>query len=109
MSALQEYAPDFYGAVKAHGRDYYRRGDVRIIAKRPRRCRPRSKGPASTRRSSAGTRTTGPKYSCTCPYYQDQGDPCKHAWATVLQANAEGVLPDPHHPGGSDEENAKKA
>ena len=29
------------------------------------------------------------------PFFVDHGEPCKHCWATVLQANQEGVLPDP--------------
>jgi superfamily II DNA or RNA helicase len=29
---------------------------------------------------------------CSCPYFADQGMPCKHIWATVLAADAGGYL-----------------
>jgi hypothetical protein len=32
--------------------------------------------------------------SCSCPYYQDHG-PCKHIWATILQADAKELLRGP--------------
>ena len=30
---------------------------------------------------------------CNCPYYSDRADICKHIWATILAADAEGLLP----------------
>lgn len=30
--------------------------------------------------------------SCTCPYFDDSGDPCKHIWATVLAADGAGTF-----------------
>ena len=30
--------------------------------------------------------------SCTCPYFSPQGEPCKHLWATLLLAEARGLL-----------------
>ena len=36
--------------------------------------------------------------SCTCPYYVDRVDICKHVWAALLAAEAQGVaLLDPGH------------
>src|SRR5438874_2276426 len=32
------------------------------------------------------------KIWCTCPYYCDRAEPCKHIWATVLAAEARGFL-----------------
>jgi hypothetical protein len=29
---------------------------------------------------------------CECPYYVDSGFPCKHLWATILAAEAQGYL-----------------
>ena len=29
---------------------------------------------------------------CTCPYCEDYFEPCKHIWATLLAAEAEGYL-----------------
>ncbi len=31
--------------------------------------------------------------SCTCPYFTDSGEACKHVWATLLVGEAEGALP----------------
>ncbi|HYK92284.1 MAG TPA: SNF2-related protein [Acidobacteriota bacterium] len=31
-------------------------------------------------------------YSCSCPFYEDQLEPCKHVWATILEAEHEGHL-----------------
>ena len=30
--------------------------------------------------------------SCSCPYFSPTGDPCKHLWATILMADARGLL-----------------
>ena len=32
--------------------------------------------------------------SCTCPYFLDQGQTCKHLWAAILSADEEGYLSD---------------
>jgi superfamily II DNA or RNA helicase len=29
---------------------------------------------------------------CTCPYYMDEWEPCKHIWATLLTAESKGML-----------------
>jgi superfamily II DNA or RNA helicase len=31
---------------------------------------------------------------CSCPYFQDRREPCKHIWATVLAADDRGLLAD---------------
>src|ERR1044072_4583680 len=36
--------------------------------------------------------------SCTCPFYEDDLEPCKHIWATILQAESEGSLDDDEEP-----------
>src|SRR5579883_3624764 len=32
------------------------------------------------------------KVGCTCAYFGDSGDPCKHIWAALLAAAAQGYL-----------------
>ena len=32
--------------------------------------------------------------SCTCPYFLDQGQTCKHLWAAILTADEQGYLAD---------------
>src|SRR5207302_1023035 len=31
-------------------------------------------------------------YSCDCPDYLQEPDPCKHVWATIIEADAVGYL-----------------
>ena len=33
------------------------------------------------------------EYECSCPYFADRGYPCKHIWATLLDADERGKLP----------------
>src|SRR4051794_38885059 len=33
--------------------------------------------------------------SCTCPFYSDRSQVCKHIWATILKADEEGGLRGP--------------
>ncbi|HEY8020441.1 MAG TPA: DEAD/DEAH box helicase, partial [Thermoanaerobaculia bacterium] len=33
--------------------------------------------------------------SCTCPYLEDRGEPCKHVWATILAAGGRRLLAPP--------------
>ncbi|MFM7594307.1 MAG: SWIM zinc finger domain-containing protein, partial [Isosphaeraceae bacterium] len=37
--------------------------------------------------------------SCSCPYFGEHGEPCKHIWATLLAVDAHGLLADArlHH------------
>ncbi len=95
MSLIDLYSPDFHDEVKSKGREIHRRGSVRILAS----------GPAAVfaKVEDQGIQSThlkweigkGAKYSCSCPYFQGHGDPCKHAWATVLRAASDKLLPDP--------------
>ncbi len=39
-----------------------------------------------------GRETNIVTYACSCPYYQDQLEPCKHVWATILEVEHEGHL-----------------
>jgi superfamily II DNA or RNA helicase len=95
MSLLDLYSPDFHDEVKSKGREIYRRGMVQILASGPAAvfAKVDDQGVQSTHlKWEAGK---GLKYSCSCPYFQGHGDPCRHAWATVLQASAKNLLPDP--------------
>ena len=44
-------------------------------------------------------------YGCSCPHFVDHDEPCKHIWATLLAADARGILPaDVHDDGPEDDE-----
>jgi len=109
MSLLDLYSPDFHDEVKSKGREIYRRGMVKILAS----------GPAAifARVEDQGIQSThlkwetgkGARYSCSCPYFQGHGDPCKHAWATVLRASADTLLPDPEKLADSSQQHTRMA
>src|SRR5688500_1210290 len=93
---LSEYSPDFFDGVRSRGREYFRRRAVRILQVTPHAVTASVQG--STTYSVLvqwDPDDDGPVYECTCPYFNDRDEPCKHIWATILQANAEGVLPGP--------------
>ncbi len=95
MSLLDEYSHDFLKEVRARGRDDYRRGAVEIIGSTSSSVSSRVDSTQRYRVRVEWDPEEGAKYECTCPYFEQHGDPCKHAWATVLKANAAGVLPRP--------------
>ena len=107
MALVDEYAQDFDPTVETRGRAYFRRGAVKIT----------SSDDSSVSATVQGTERykvhiswddpqDTPAYSCTCPYFRDNDEPCKHCWATVLQAEANGVLPRPA--GWEDEDDAPR-
>jgi superfamily II DNA or RNA helicase len=77
--------------IRSRGLDYYRRGKVKKL-----------KGTAwSVEATVQGTmpykvhldrNASVLKVSCTCPYLLDNFDPCKHVWAALLAAEAQGLL-----------------
>jgi superfamily II DNA or RNA helicase len=83
--------PYVTGRTRAKGHSYYVTGTVTIVR-------------ATTEAVAASVRGTrvydvtitreGDAYaaSCDCPYYVDRLDICKHIWAVVLAADAEGLL-----------------
>src|SRR5687768_17533938 len=92
---LNEYAPDFFDDVKSRGREYFRRRAVRILQVSPQAVTATVQGTDAYGVLVKWAPQEGPEYECTCPFFQDRGEGCKHIWATILQANAEGVLPGP--------------
>src|SRR4051812_30267321 len=105
MSLVDEYGQDFGSDIKARGRDYYRRGGVKITSSDKPQVKARGDGP-SRYRVTVGwdDADDAPVFHCTCPYFQDHDAPCKHCWATVLKANEQGVLPAPPEWDDSDDE-----
>jgi superfamily II DNA or RNA helicase len=88
LGKLAQFVPK---KIQARGKEYYHAGSVRILG-----C-----DPARIVALVRGTEEYGVSieheeeylvYSCTCPYYRDQANPCKHIWATLLQASSRGLL-----------------
>ena len=92
MSLLQDYSHDFTADVRLRGDEYQQGGAVNIIDRGPGFVEAEVEGTHLYRASI--DRKPGQKvvYECTCPYFEDHG-PCKHCWATVMEAFHQGVLP----------------
>ncbi len=77
--------------IRERGRDYFHQGSVRIH-------HGDANSVAATVQGSnyyeVGLKRSGRllKAGCTCPYFQDNFDVCKHIWATVLAAETKGYL-----------------
>ena len=92
MRALQVIQRDFSHKTRERGEEYYRRGTVEIIDSEPNRVRARVQG-SNLYHLSIGWDGSQYSYSCSCPRFQEHDDLCKHIWATLLAADARGVLP----------------
>jgi superfamily II DNA or RNA helicase len=90
----QKVARNFSDAVRARGQSYFVKGRVTVMAARAGEVVARVRG---TARYRVRVRLRGSKLvaSCTCPYFTPQGEPCKHLWATLLLAEARGLLQSP--------------
>ncbi len=113
MSALQWFAQDFDAAVQARGREYHASGAVAILRGREHSIRANVQGGRRYRvRIEWGHNDVS--YDCTCPFFRENDAPCKHLWATLLQAEQENLLPnlselEAMNPQGRDRNPAPKA
>jgi hypothetical protein len=94
MGIAQKVARHFSDAVRARGQSYLIKGRVTIMAARAGEIVARVRGTAKYR---VRLRMRGSKLlaSCTCPYFNPQGEPCKHLWATLLLAESRGLFQSP--------------
>src|SRR5438045_2413117 len=94
MGIAQKVARNFSDAVRTRGQSYFVKGRVTLMAARASEVVARVRGTAKYR---VRVRLRGSKLlaSCTCPYFNPQGEPCKHLWATLLLAESRGLLQAP--------------
>jgi superfamily II DNA or RNA helicase len=94
MGIAQKVARYFSDAVRVRGQSYFVKGRVSLMAARAGEVVARVRGTAKYR---VRVRLRGSKLlaSCTCPYFNPQGEPCKHLWATLLLAEARSLLQSP--------------
>src|SRR5580692_5589077 len=94
MGIAQKVARNFSDAVRSRGQSYFVKGRVSLMAARAGEVVARVRGTSKYR---VRVRLRGSKLlaSCTCPYFNPQGEPCKHLWATLLLAEARGLLRSP--------------
>jgi superfamily II DNA or RNA helicase len=91
IGIAQKVARNFSDAVRSRGQSYFIKGRVSVMAARPGEVVAKVRGTSKYR---VRLRMRGSKLlaSCTCPYFSPQGEPCKHLWATLLMAEARGLL-----------------
>ena len=94
MGIAQKVSRNFSDAVRSRGQSYFVKGRVTVIGGRAGEVVAKVRGTAKYR---VRVRLRGSKLlaSCTCPYFSPQGEPCKHLWATLLLADARGLLQSP--------------
>ena len=94
MGIAQKVRPNFSDAVRSRGQSYFIKGRVTLLTARAGEVVARVRGTSKYR---VRVRLRGSKLlaSCTCPYFSPQGEPCKHLWATLLLAEARGLLQSP--------------
>jgi uncharacterized Zn finger protein len=90
IGIAQKVARNFSDAVRSRGQSYFVKGRVTLVAARSGEVVARVRGTAKYR---VRVRLRGSKLlsSCTCPYFNPQGEPCKHLWATLLLAESRPV------------------
>ena len=91
IGIAQKVARNFSDAVRSRGQSYFIKGRVSVMAAKPGEVVAKVRGTSKYR---VRLRMRGSKLlaSCTCPYFSPQGEPCKHLWATLLMAEARGLL-----------------
>jgi superfamily II DNA or RNA helicase len=84
--------PYVTASVRSKGYGYYAAGAVTVVSATTEAVRASVRG---TLPYDVEVLREGDGYIavCTCPYYSDRADICKHIWATILAADAEGLLP----------------
>ena len=85
-------AGEFPAQVRQRGDDYFRRGQVAILAADGVRVDAVVRGSERYAVSVERVRRGGLEYSCTCPFAADNYV-CKHIWATLLEADASVGIP----------------
>jgi superfamily II DNA or RNA helicase len=95
MGIAQKVSRQFADGVRSRGRSYFDRGRVVVTsAKAGQIVVAKVRG---TEAYKVKLRVRGGKLhaSCTCLYFGPEGEPCKHIWATILVADARGLLQSP--------------
>src|SRR4051812_12756785 len=91
MTLAQALAPDVSERTRTKGNRYFLGGAVRGIEGTDTDVLARVRG---SEWYSVHLHRDGDAFSatCQCPYFADRHDFCKHIWAVVLAADAEGLL-----------------
>ena len=90
MKVSDVLAPDVAPQVRFRGEQYFQEGRVNIILAKPGKVFATVHG---SRKYDVDVAASGREldYYCSCPY-GNEGEICKHVWATVLAAEEDGYL-----------------
>src|SRR5436309_15626717 len=91
MAIPTEVVDEFDPKIRERGHEYFISGDVKIIEARDGFVRARVHG-SQFYNVTIDFSDGWLDYECDCPYSGSWGAPCKHVWAVMLKAEAEGVL-----------------
>ena len=92
MGIAQKVSRDFAEGVKSRGQSYFDKGRVAITSAKAGEivvAKVRGTEPYRVKLRVRGGRLHA---SCTCLYFGPEGEACKHLWATILAADARGLL-----------------
>jgi superfamily II DNA or RNA helicase len=88
MEKLAQFVPK---KIQVRGKEYYHAGSVNILGSDSERVVAIVRG-TEDYKVTLECEEEYLLYSCTCPYYRDRVNPCKHVWATLLQASSRNLL-----------------
>ncbi|RYZ61237.1 MAG: hypothetical protein EOP08_13770, partial [Proteobacteria bacterium] len=91
MAVLEDLKRDFQFEVRTRGKQYYLDDAVHIAHSEPGCIKAHVTG-SDKYRTEIRWEPMGVAYACTCPFFQDNDLPCKHLWATLLEADHQGTL-----------------
>lgn len=84
-------AKEFSGSSRHRGEEYFRAGRVKVQVGSPAELKALVRGSEAYQvqlKLSAGEL----EVSCDCPFFNEHGNACKHLWAAILTADAQGHL-----------------
>jgi superfamily II DNA or RNA helicase len=91
---LQSLSSDFYPVIRQRGEDYFHQNRVRLTEVDPGDPGRVLAFVQGSRRYTVQLGFEGPEisYSCTCPYFFNEEQPCKHLWAVLLKLDRSGFF-----------------
>jgi len=93
MEIAETLQHQFDSETRRKGEEYYEDGTVEIIRTNNQRLVAHVQGNQRYRVEILRDAGKGYRYTCTCPFYADRQQNCKHIWATVLHAEDNDELP----------------
>ncbi|MBV9126426.1 MAG: SNF2 helicase associated domain-containing protein, partial [Planctomycetes bacterium] len=93
MSLTQQARAEVADDVRQRGQAYYAEGAVEILHGDQSVVRAQVQGSDLYQVKLSRTKRAL-RVWCSCPFFEDRGEPCKHIWATLLAADARGCLRD---------------